>query len=83
MWFHLAGFAGLAVLAAVAGLLHRRSIRRLTRRSDPRISDRMIRDIEVHGTLEWEPDEPLDTRRISQEEERFWKDAAWDEPEPL
>jgi hypothetical protein len=82
VWFHLAGFAGLALLAAIGGLLHRRSIQRVTRRRSG-LSDGMIRDIETRGSVEWEPDEPLNTERISREEERFWKDAAWDEPEPL
>ncbi|MDQ3555379.1 MAG: hypothetical protein M3409_01180 [Gemmatimonadota bacterium] len=83
MWFHLAGFAGLAILAAIGGVLHRRSIRRVTRRRPSILSDRMIREIETRGAVDWEPDEPLDTGRISEEEERFWRDAAWDEPEQL
>lgn len=71
------------VLAAIPAIILRRARQRRGRRPPVELSDRMIREIETRGRVTWEPDEPLDPERIRDEEERFWREAAWDEPERM
>lgn len=73
----------LLVLALSAAVLVRRSLKRsrLPRRST--LTDEMIQRIIHDGTLALDDDEPLDSGRIREEEERFWRGATWDEPEPF
>jgi hypothetical protein len=66
-----------ALLATVAGVLYVRRLRRLTR--GPALTDAMIARIEALGEVDVE--EPLDLEEAAAEEERFWEDEPWDEPE--
>lgn len=68
---------GGALLLAVAGWLYRARLRAY--RHGSALGDEHIRAIETHGRLE--VDEPLDLAEICEEEERFWKEARWDEPD--
>lgn len=43
------------------------------------LSDDMVRQIEAAGYID--VDEPLDLEEIQEEEERFWEEAPWEEPE--
>lgn len=43
------------------------------------LTDEMVRQIEEVGYVEL--DEPLDLQEIQEEEERFWEEAPWEEPE--
>lgn len=45
----------------------------------PRIDDEALRQIVEEGRLSTE--EPLDLEQARAEEERFWRDEAWDEAE--
>lgn len=69
------------VLIAVGGVLLRRARRRRITDRQRGLSDAMIREIERTGRVAWEQDPPLDPERIRDEEERFWRETAWDEPE--
>ena len=43
------------------------------------MTDDMVRQIEDAGYID--VDEPLDLEEIQEEEERFWEEAPWEEPE--
>lgn len=64
----------LAIVALVAGVLHRRRVRA----DGTSLSDDAVRQIEEVGRVEVE--EPLDLDAAREEEERFWSD--WEEAEP-
>ena len=84
--FDLIFFALLSLLAVTGGVLrYRHSMRRKARRrSASLLSDDMVMQIERQGWVHIEDeDEPLDLKRIREEEKRFWNEAAWDGPEPL
>ncbi|MBA2573103.1 MAG: hypothetical protein H0V06_08660 [Gemmatimonadetes bacterium] len=85
--FELIFFVVLSLLVVTGGVLrYRHSLhrRRTLRRSTNLLSDQMIAQIEHQGWVRIdEPDEPLDLKRIREEEKRFWNEAAWDGPEPL
>lgn len=70
-----------AVLLTAGGLIYRRRLKAAHERE--LLSDDLIRQIEEHGTIRVEAPEPLDHERIRLEEDRFWEEAAWDEPEEL
>ena len=73
-------FSGvLALLAFVGWFRYRRNVRRATRRRPAELSDHLIRQIETRGRIHYDPDEPLDLKRIREEEERFWKARAWED----
>ena len=76
-------FAVLVLLAVAVWLRSRLRVRAARKRSAHVLTDQMVAQIEQTGHLEWEPDEPLDMRRIQEEEKRFWRTAAWDEPETM
>lgn len=76
-WFWIFG----AVLLTAGGLIYRSRLQ--ATRARELLSDDMIRQIEEHGSLQVEAPEPLDHERIRLEEDRFWEEAAWDEPEEL
>lgn len=76
MW--LFGIA-LSILAIVAGVAYVRRLWRLKRERGPELDDDMIRRIEETGRVE--VDDPLDMEEIRREEERFWSDSPWEEPE--
>lgn len=68
-----------SVLAIVAGILYLRRLRALGARKRFRVDDDIVREIEESGRVE--VDEPLDMEDIRDEEERFWRDQPWEEPE--
>lgn len=70
-----------AVMLLIAGLAYRKRLQALAERE--LLTDDMIRQIEEDGRLHVEPPEPLDHQQIRMEEERFWEEAAWDEPDEL
>ena len=74
--------AGLAVLAALAGVAMRWRVLRRTGRIGARLSDQDMRDIEESGTLTLEEDDPLDLDEVREAEERFWSET-WDEADEL
>lgn len=84
--FDMIFFVGLSLLAVTAGAArYRQSLqrRRNRRRSGDLLSDEMVAQIEQQGWVRIdEDDEPLDLKRIREEEKRFWNEAAWDTPEP-
>lgn len=69
--------AAAVLLIALAAVWRRR---RRSPRGGP-LTDEMIADIETRGRLEVE--EPLDLDEAAAEEERFWNEEPWDEPEEL
>lgn len=83
--FDLAFYVALSLLAVSGGVLrYRHSMRRRLRRPADRLSDDMIAQIEAQGWVRMDDEEePLDLKRIREEEKRFWNEAAWDGPEPL
>ena len=68
--------AGLVIVAAI---LYVRRLREV--RSPQVITDDMIERIETIGVVD--VDDPLDLRDIAVEEERFWEEEPWEEPEEL
>jgi hypothetical protein len=70
-----------AVLLTAGGLIYRSRLQ--AARARELLSDDMIRQIEERGSLHVDSPEPLDHERIRLEEDRFWEEAAWDEPEEL
>ena len=66
-----------AVLLLMGGALYRLRLQALQR--GELLTDEMIRAIEERGSIV--VDEPLDYERIRMEEDRFWEEAAWDDPE--
>lgn len=74
-------FPILALLVVFTGWLGRRSIRRIVSPRPRGLTDEMIAQIERYGTVTLDEDEPLDEERIRREEERFWNESAWEEPE--
>ena len=76
-------FLGLgAVGVLVAGLLVRRRVREVTRRSPPEVDDEVLRRIEEEGVVPSDDPGPLDEEAIREEEDRFWEET-WDRPENL
>lgn len=75
----LLSLLALGVLAL--GMTYRVRFRRHYGAGPRGLTDEMIRQIEQGGTVEWDADEPLDLPRIRAEEERFWRETAWDEPD--
>lgn len=73
----LGSAAVLLLVSAVLVVRHRR--RKPKRRVG--LTDEMLRRIQSEGRIEVE--EPLDLGEAAAEEERFWRDEPWDEPEPL
>ncbi|HSJ13966.1 MAG TPA: hypothetical protein VK939_06100 [Longimicrobiales bacterium] len=67
---------GTALLVFVAAYVYR-ARQRAYRQGG--LSDEHIRRILERGTVEL--DEPLDLSHIRDEEDRFWEEATWDEPE--
>ena len=68
-----------AVLLLLGGVLYRLRLQAL-RRSEL-LTDDMVRAIEEQGSIVVDDPEPLDYERIRMEEDRFWEEAAWDDPE--
>lgn len=70
--------AVIAVLALAAAIIYRRRLRSYGV-GEPELTDEVIRRIEEVGRVDL--DEPLDLEEIREEEERFWQDQPWEEPE--
>lgn len=68
-----------AALVLLAGVRYLRRLRGAL--GEEGVTDAMIARIEAHGHLELE--EPLDLDEAAAEEERFWNEEPWDEPEAL
>lgn len=64
------------ILFLIGGLLFQARRQRLLQQA---LTDDMVRQIEEVGYVEF--DEPLDLQEIQDEEERFWEEAPWEEPE--
>jgi hypothetical protein len=75
-------YAMLAALAIAGGVLYQYRFRRY---SGGRVTDELIRKIERGEWIDEDerpdPGEPLDVDAIAEEEERFWEDSSWDDPE--
>lgn len=68
----------MAALAIVGGYIARRRLG--SRRGGvPRVTDDLVDQIETSGWVDAE--EPLDVEAAQEEEERFWEETAWEEPE--
>ena len=76
LWFVL------GALVAFAWISMRRKLKRSIHVPPPRIDQDDIRRIEEEGMLRRDDPEPLDLKRISREEDEFWKET-WDEAEEL
>ena len=76
LWFLLGAFAVYAWVSL------RRNLRRSIEVPPPRIDEGDIRRIEKEGSLHTDDPAPLDLKRISQEEDEFWRET-WDEAEEL
>jgi hypothetical protein len=76
LWFVL------GALVAFAWISMRRKLKRSIHVPPPRIDQDDIRQIEEEGMLRRDDPEPLDLKRISREEDEFWKET-WDEAEEL
>lgn len=69
-----------ALLAIIAVMLQRKRVPRSGGGdSADRVDDDAIRRIEEVGRLEL--DEPIDLEHIREEENRFWEESSWEEPE--
>jgi hypothetical protein len=71
--------SGLLVL--IAGLAWQARRQRVGELFAQSLTDDMVRQIEDAGYIE--VDEPLDLEEIQEEEERFWEEAPWEEPDEL
>ena len=76
LWFLL------GALAVYVWVSLRRNLRRSIEVPPPRIDEHDIRRIEEGGSLHTDDPAPLDLKRISQEEDEFWRET-WDEAEEL
>ncbi len=70
----------LGALAAYVWITMRMKLKRSIEVPPPRIDQDDIRRIEEEGALTTDDPEPLDLKRISREEDEFWRET-WDEPE--
>lgn len=73
------GLSALMVALLVVVGWARRKGRVPRSQSVPRIDDEALRQIVEQGRLSAE--EPLDLEQARTEEEKFWRDEAWDEAE--
>ena len=72
----------LALLVIAAGIAYRNRLHpRGGGPASAQLTDDMVRRIEAEGALDVE--EPLDMEQIREEEERFWEEEPWEEPEEL
>jgi hypothetical protein len=69
----------LALLALAGGLIYRARLDRASGAGSPLLTDDMVRQIEESGYVD--VDEPLDLEQIQEEEERFWEEQPWEEPD--
>ncbi|HEX2166968.1 MAG TPA: hypothetical protein VHG09_06970 [Longimicrobiales bacterium] len=69
----------LAVVALTGGLIYQARRQRANALFAQSLTDDMVRQIEEAGYVD--VDEPLDIQEIQEEEERFWEEAPWEEPD--
>lgn len=69
----------LAILALISGLAWRARGQRASALFAQSLTDDMVRQIEEAGYVDL--DEPLDLEEIQEEEERFWEEAPWEDPD--
>lgn len=69
----------LGLLALAGGVVVRLRARTRDRVRGPRLDDEAVRQIVREGRVWLEDDEPLDPETIRAEEERFWREARWEE----
>jgi hypothetical protein len=81
IWFTFWSILTVLVIAACIVAYARR--RASFARKSPRVDDAAVRAIVETGALSVEDDEPLDMREIGEQEERFWSETTWDEPEEV
>ena len=79
-YFWITFWAGLTVLAFLAGVGLRVRLRERLWARGPFVDDDAVRQILDVGVLGTDEDEPLDFDDIAEEERRFWSES-WDEPE--
>lgn len=79
--FWLVFWAGLALLAAAAGVSLRARLAPPRDDAYPVVDDEALRAILETGQLITDEEEPLDIAEIESEERRFWSED-WEEPEP-
>ena len=80
-YFWLFFWIGLTVLAFVAGLSLRARLRERLGSARGGLDDDDVRRIIETGHLRRDQDAPLDLEEIDDQEERFWSESSWDEPE--
>lgn len=68
-----------AILALTAGLAYQARRQRTSALFAQELTDDLVRQIEEHGSID--VDDPLDLQEIQEEEERFWEEAPWEDPE--
>lgn len=71
----------LGIVALTGGLLYHARRQRASVLFAQTLTDDMVRQIEEAGYID--VDEPLDIQEIQEEEERFWEEAPWEDPEEL
>lgn len=67
------------ILALTAGLAYQARRQRTSALFAQGLTDDMVRQIEDQGSIDL--DDPLDLQEIQEEEERFWEEAPWEDPE--
>lgn len=67
------------ILALTAGLIYQARRQRTSALFAQGLTDDMVRQIEEQGSID--VDDPLDLEEIQEEEERFWEEAPWEDPE--
>jgi hypothetical protein len=67
------------ILALTGGLLYHALRQRASVLFAQTLTDDMVRQIEENGYVDL--DEPLDIQEIQEEEERFWEEAPWEDPD--
>jgi hypothetical protein len=69
----------LGILALSGGFIYTATRSRALGPPAHGLTDDMVRQIEDAGYVD--VDEPLDLEEIQEQEERFWEEAPWEEPE--
>lgn len=67
------------IVALTAGLVYQARRQRSSALFAQGLTDDLVRQIEEHGSID--VDDPLDLQEIQEEEERFWEEAPWEDPE--
>lgn len=70
----------LGIVVALGWVAYRLRLHEALGRRRTPLSDDQVRRIEETGSLELEPEDPLDMEEIEKAEDEFWEET-WDEPE--